>query len=218
MQVGGILRHVPAALLMVCTGLVVTVAQYPAVLRSLRLGPSLPSLVFPTGRQWARGALQPCTRRMERDAVAVQCLVPSWSHGQVLTERQFRVAVPVAAPLHMGLLFVQLCLAFSPRTFGLAVSTANRAALTLQCGRRHPARGPAAAAAHDAQLRHLREPAGRRAVPRARREPGRGFRRRRAHECGGRLAGRHALLLRRRRPRSPGDAACASRPGQDPGC
>ena len=61
-QVGGILRHVPAALLVVATGLVVTVAQYPAVLRSLRLGPSLPSLVLPTGRQWASGAPQPCTR------------------------------------------------------------------------------------------------------------------------------------------------------------
>lgn len=81
MQVGGILRHVPAALLVVGTGLVVTVAQYPAVLRSLRLGPSLPSLVFPTGRQWARGALQADTRPMEQNAITVQCAVPSQSHG-----------------------------------------------------------------------------------------------------------------------------------------
>lgn len=56
-QVGGLLRHVPAALLVVVTGLIVTVAQYPTVLRSLRIGPSLPGLVIPTGRQWANGAI-----------------------------------------------------------------------------------------------------------------------------------------------------------------
>ncbi|KAK9840623.1 hypothetical protein WJX81_004876 [Elliptochloris bilobata] len=57
-KVGGLLRHVPAALLVVITGLVVTAAQYPAVLRALRLGPSLPGLIFPTGRQWANGILR----------------------------------------------------------------------------------------------------------------------------------------------------------------
>ena len=112
MQVGGILRHVPAALLVVGTGLVVTVAQYPAVLRSLRLGPSLPSLVFPTGRQWARGALQLCTRRMERDAVIVQCLVPSQPRRQVLAGRQCHPALPAAASLLMVSLVMQLGLVF----------------------------------------------------------------------------------------------------------
>lgn len=64
--VGGLLRHVPAALLVVATGLVVTVAQYPSVLRALRLGPRLPTLAAPTGRQWATGARGAAPRRPHR--------------------------------------------------------------------------------------------------------------------------------------------------------
>ncbi len=70
--VGGLLRHVPAALLVVATGLVVTVAQYPSVLRALRLGPRLPTLAAPTGRQWATGARGVAPKCPHR-ALAVSC-------------------------------------------------------------------------------------------------------------------------------------------------
>jgi len=48
-------RRMPGALLVVLLGLVIAVIQYPSVLRTLRLGPSLPQIVWPTWDEWKKG-------------------------------------------------------------------------------------------------------------------------------------------------------------------
>lgn len=46
----------PGALLVVLAGLIVAVIQYPSVLRTLRFGPSMPQIVWPTWEEWKKGA------------------------------------------------------------------------------------------------------------------------------------------------------------------
>ena len=41
-------RRMPGALLVVLVGILIAVIQYPSVLRTLRFGPSMPQLVWPT--------------------------------------------------------------------------------------------------------------------------------------------------------------------------
>ena len=46
----------PGALLVVLAGLMVAVIQYPSVLRTLRFGPSMPQILWPTWEEWKKGA------------------------------------------------------------------------------------------------------------------------------------------------------------------
>ena len=46
---------VPAALIVVVFGILLTLALHPVVASSVSLGPSIPKLVFPTRKQWATG-------------------------------------------------------------------------------------------------------------------------------------------------------------------
>ena len=54
-------RRMPGALLVVLAGLLVAVIQYPSVLRTLRFGPSMPQVVWPTWEEWKKGAAHPKT-------------------------------------------------------------------------------------------------------------------------------------------------------------
>lgn len=45
----------PAALIIVVVGVVVTLWQHPSVLRASRFGPTWPSLTVPTRHQWLTG-------------------------------------------------------------------------------------------------------------------------------------------------------------------
>ena len=51
----------PGALLVVLAGLIVAIIQYPSVLRTLRFGPSMPQIVWPTWEEWKKGAASPKT-------------------------------------------------------------------------------------------------------------------------------------------------------------
>lgn len=46
----------PGALLVVLVGVTIAIIQYPSVLRTLRLGPSVPQLVWPSWEEWKKGA------------------------------------------------------------------------------------------------------------------------------------------------------------------
>ncbi|CAK0785198.1 hypothetical protein CVIRNUC_008404 [Coccomyxa viridis] len=50
-------RRMPGALLVVLAGLIVAVIQYPSVLRTLRFGPSMPQIVWPTWEEWKKGVI-----------------------------------------------------------------------------------------------------------------------------------------------------------------
>lgn len=47
----------PGALLVVLLGLLIAVIQYPSVLRTLRFGPSMPHVVWPTWVEWKKGGV-----------------------------------------------------------------------------------------------------------------------------------------------------------------
>ena len=46
----------PGALLVVLMGIIIAIIQYPSVLRTLRFGPSMPQVVWPTWKEWKKGA------------------------------------------------------------------------------------------------------------------------------------------------------------------
>ena len=48
-------KRMPGALLVVLVGIVIAIIQYPSVLRMLRLGPSMPQVVWPTWEEWKKG-------------------------------------------------------------------------------------------------------------------------------------------------------------------
>ena len=52
----------PAALIIVVVGIVVTLWQHPSVLHASRFGPIWPSLTVPTRHQWIRG--KPTSQRL----------------------------------------------------------------------------------------------------------------------------------------------------------
>ena len=49
-------KRMPGALLVVLMGIIIAIIQYPSVLRTLRFGPSMPQLVWPTWEEWKKGA------------------------------------------------------------------------------------------------------------------------------------------------------------------
>ncbi len=57
MAVQEVARRMPGALLVVLLGITIAIIQYPSVLRTLRFGPSMPQLVWPTWEEWKKGAL-----------------------------------------------------------------------------------------------------------------------------------------------------------------
>ena len=66
----------PGALLVVLLGLVIAVIQYPSVLGTLRLGPSLPRVVWPTWDEWKKGTARiGSTLKSARTALVPLCTV-----------------------------------------------------------------------------------------------------------------------------------------------
>ena len=57
MPVQEVARRMPGALLVVLLGITIAIIQYPSVLRTLRFGPSMPQLVWPTWDEWKKGAV-----------------------------------------------------------------------------------------------------------------------------------------------------------------
>ena len=49
-------KRMPGALLVVLVGVIIAIIQYPSVLRTLRFGPSIPHLVWPSWEEWKKGA------------------------------------------------------------------------------------------------------------------------------------------------------------------
>ena len=51
-------RNIPAALIVVCMGIILSIAFNPSIVNGLSLGPSKPSVVVPNGYEWRTGILQ----------------------------------------------------------------------------------------------------------------------------------------------------------------
>ena len=62
--------RVPAALIIVLVGLVVTLWQNPSGIKDLRFGPTMPQLTVPTKKEWLRGTHLPGSPQVQAQGKA----------------------------------------------------------------------------------------------------------------------------------------------------